>query len=418
VAVPKRTAAIMWWILIPCAIATVVALGFLWPGRPEAPADGALPRAYGVVQEITEVTCPAEVADLGPGPCGTAAVRVTDGPSGAENVSIDLPRGPGAPRLSVGDDVVLALLTDPGGGPDRFGFADKQRGNDLLIMVALGAIVIVAFGRLRGFTALIGLGVSFAVLLLFILPAILEGASPLLVAIVGSAAIMFAVLYLTHGFSVHTSVAVLGTLISLVITGLLALLFTVTTSLTGFAGEASLSVSFLNAEVDLRGLLLAGIIIGALGVLDDVTVTQATAVAELSRTATSRLALYRSAIRVGRAHVASAVNTIILAYAGASLPVLLLLASAGLDVSDTLSDEFLAQEIVRATVGTMGLVAAVPVTTLLATLVADVRGRRPDERPDGRLGDARFGEGRPGDRPDGRGPRPAPEHWADAVGGR
>jgi hypothetical protein len=137
----------------------------------------------------------------------------------------------------------------------------------------------------------------------------------------------------------------------------------------------------LNGSVDMRGLLLAGIIIGALGVLDDVTVTQASTVAELAPTATSRLELYRSATRIGRAHVASAVNTIVLAYAGASLPLLLLVTAGGRDVSDLLTSEFLAQEIVRSAVGTIGLVAAVPITTALATLVADIR-RSPDDRLD------------------------------------
>src|SRR4029453_1882430 len=132
-------------------------------------------------------------------------------------------------------------------------------------------------------------------------------------------------------------------------------------------------LSILNQSVDMRGLLLAGIIIGALGVLDDVTVTQASTVAELAPTATSRMELYRAATRIGRAHVASAVNTIVLAYAGASLPLLLLLTAGGQDVSDLLTSEFLAQEIVRSGVRTLGLVAAVQITPCLAALVADLR---------------------------------------------
>ena len=136
--------------------------------------------------------------------------------------------------------------------------------------------------------------------------------------------------------------------------------------------EESLYLSILQGNVDMRGLLLAGIIIGALGVLDDVTITQASTVAELSQSPTSRLELYRAATRIGRAHVASAVNTIVLAYAGASLPLLLLVAAGGRDVSDLLTSEFLAQEIVRSAVGTIGLVAAVPITTALAALVADI----------------------------------------------
>jgi uncharacterized membrane protein len=410
-AVTHRTRRIVTWILVPCAIATAVALVLLWPGRPDIPSQGGsgVERAYGEVLRVTTQPCPEEMLPYGEAlPCGTAIVRVTEGPSAGQTVEVELPQGPGAPRVSEGDEVVLSYLPDLGnGGAARWDITDKQRGQDLLIMVALCAIAVVAFGRLRGMTALIGLGVSFAVLLLFIIPALLDGSPPLMVAIVGSAAIMFAVLYLTHGFTMHTSVAVLGTLASLVVTGLLGVLFTATTSLTGFASEESLYLWFMNNNVDLRGLLLAGIIIGALGVLDDVTVTQASAVAELARTTTSRPELYRSAVRVGRAHVASAVNTIILAYAGASLPLLLLVVAAGQDVSVLLSSEFLAQEIVRAAVGTIGLVAAVPITTALAALVADLGGNRADDRAEAR--------------PDGRPTpvrRPDPDHWVEAVTGR
>jgi uncharacterized membrane protein len=368
----------MRYVLIPLAVITAIAVAVMWPGRPETapPGSQSLQRAYGQVASIDAEPCPPDQVGYGePLPCGTAIVRVTTGPGADTLVMVDLPRGPGAPRLAAGDDVVLSYLPSPtGDGPGQWGVMDKQRGGDLTLMIALCAAVIVAFGRWRGITAIVGLGVSFGFLLLFIIPAILEGAAPLPVAIVGSAAMMFVVLFLTHGINVHTSVAVLGTLASLVLTGLLAAVFTATTSLTGFSEEA-LYLSILNTQIDMRGLLLAGIIIGALGVLDDVTVTQATAVAELARTAASRLELFRSAIRVGRAHVASAVNTIVLAYAGASLPLLLLIVAGGQDVSDLLSGELIAQELVRAAVGTIGLVAAVPITTGLATLVADLPGR-------------------------------------------
>jgi len=192
---------------------------------------------------------------------------------------------------------------------------------------------------------------------------------------------MFAVLYLTHGFTVHTSVAVLGTLASLGVTGGLGYAFTAALKLTGFGSEESVYLSVLQGNVDMRGLLLAGIIIGALGVLDDMTVTQASTVAELAVGAKSRLEVYRAATRVGRAHVASAVNTIVMAYAGASLPLLLLIAVGGRDISDLLTSEFLTQEILRSAVGTIGLVAAVPITTALATLVADLRPRAAASRP-------------------------------------
>jgi uncharacterized membrane protein len=377
--VSQRTARIVWYILVPCAVLTAIALLVLWPGRPDTgdqPASTGQ-RAYGEILGIQESPCPPDVRTYGDEtlPCGKALVKVTDGPGKDTEVAVDLPQGPGAPRIAEGDKVILGVQTDPTGtgNPVQYGVIDKERGRPMVLLLALCAVVIVAFGRWRGLRALVGLAVSFAVLLLFVIPAILGGEPPLLVAIVGSSAIMFAVLYLTHGVNVHTSVAVLGTLASLVLTGVLGAAFIASTALTGFADEQTLYLSIMNGQVDMRGLLLAGVIIGALGVLDDVTVTQATAVAELAPTANSRLELYRAATRVGRAHVASAVNTIVLAYAGASLPLLLLVAAGGQDVSDLLTSQFLAQEIVRAAVGTIGLVAAVPITTGLAALVADLR---------------------------------------------
>jgi uncharacterized membrane protein len=378
--VSARTRRIVTAIVIPCVVITAIAMVFLWPGGVAKPTNSDTEqRAYAEVLTIEEQPCPAgQTPAAGPKlPCGKATVRINDGPGSGTTVTVNLPQGPGAPSLAVGDKVVLAFVPDSTPGVDAYSIIDHQRGQPLVLMLALCAAIIVVFGRWRGLSAILGLAVSFAALLWFVIPGILSGESPLLVAIVGAAAIMFAVLYLTHGVNVHTSVAVLGTLGALVLTGVLGAVFTATTKLTGFGDEETLYLSILQGNVDMRGLLLAGIIIGALGVLDDVTVTQASAVAELAPTATSRLELYRAATRVGRDHVASAVNTIILAYAGASLPLLLLVAAGGRDVSDLLTSEFLAAEIVRSAVGTIGLVAAVPITTALATLVADLRTPRP-----------------------------------------
>lgn len=375
--VSNHTRRVVTAILVPAIVVTVVALILLWPGAVEKQTvpEGQL-AASGDVTAVREVQCPPSpdgAPPMGAQRCGDADVRITEGEGAGSIVTVYLPSGPGAPTVAVGDEVVLTYLAASELGPATYSIVDHQRGRQLVFLLALCAVVIVAFGRLRGLTAIIGLVVSFGVLLTFIIPAILQGESPLLVAIVGSAAIMFAVLYLTHGVNVHTSVAILGTLIALVLTGLLGAAFTGLLHLTGFGSEETLYLSIAQGSVDMRGLLLAGIIIGALGVLDDVTVTQATAVAELSRSPIGRLELYRSAARVGRAHIASAVNTIVLAYAGASLPLLLLVTVSGRAASEIVTSQFLAQEIVRSAVGTMGLVAAVPITTALAALVADLK---------------------------------------------
>jgi uncharacterized membrane protein len=195
----------------------------------------------------------------------------------------------------------------------------------------------------------------------------------LLVAVVGAAMVMFVIMYLVHGISVRTSVAVLGTLGALVVTGTLGVLASAATHLTGFVGNDELSLFHRIPDLDLRGVLLAGIIIGSLGVLDDVTVSQAATVGEIARAdpTLSRWQLYRAGIRVGRAHIASVVNTLVLAYAGASLPLLLLIvmSTSGENIGGVVSAQPIAQEIVRSVVATIGLVAAVPLTTLLAAAV-------------------------------------------------
>ncbi|MGW4941902.1 YibE/F family protein [Actinoplanes sp. NPDC004185] len=233
-------------------------------------------------------------------------------------------------------------------------------------------MAVIAFGRWRGLTALAGLGVTFGVLLFFIVPAILDGRSPVAVAVVGAAAIMLTVLYLTHGLGRTTTIAVAGTLISLTITALLSALATAGVHLSGVADETSNYVSITQADVNMRGLLLAGIVIGALGVLDDVTVTQSATVTELAlaNPAYGFRQLYAAATRIGRAHIASVINTIVLAYAGASLPLMLLFSAGNTPVSELLTGELIAQELVRSAVGTIGLIAAVPITTALAVLVA------------------------------------------------
>jgi uncharacterized membrane protein len=282
-------------------------------------------------------------------------------------VEVPLPNGTGAPEVDDGDKVVLIQTEGPEG--ESYTIVDHQRGTGLWVLAAAFALALVAFGRWRGLMALVGLAVTFALLLLFVVPAILAGEPPLLVAIVGSCAIMLTVLYLTHGPGLSTTVALLGTLAALTLTGLLSWLAVAALHLTGVTDDLSGSVG-MSQGVDTRGLLLAGIVIGSLGVLDDVTVTQAATVDELARANPSYGArqLYGAASRVGRAHIASVVNTIILAYAGSSLPLLILVVAADQPLGGVVTDQVIAQEIVRSAVATLGLIAAVPLTTGLAAL--------------------------------------------------
>ncbi|MEV4202565.1 YibE/F family protein [Micromonospora globbae] len=365
--------------VVPLFAITVIAAVVLWPGDGQAGEQtDPVPRYQGTVTKVVTEACPPapevpeETPGVSDGTCGTVTVKVGQGPDTGKQVEVPVPSGPGAPTVAAGDEIILLKLIDPSDpAVSSYNIAEHQRGKPLIWLVALFAAAIVAFGRLRGLAALAGLGASFAILLTFVVPGISAGGSPLLIAITGSALIMFVVLYLTHGITAQTSVAVLGTLGSLVLTGILGTLATAATHLTGFGSEEATTLSMLQRDVDLHGLLLAGIIIGSLGVLDDVTVTQAATVTELAHAnpGLSRVQLYRAATRVGRAHIASTVNTIVLAYAGASLPLLLLLTADSRPASEILTSEFLAQEIVRSGVATLGLIAAVPLTTGLAALV-------------------------------------------------
>ncbi|GAA0976416.1 hypothetical protein ENKNEFLB_03433 [Nocardioides aquaticus] len=359
-------------VIVPIAVLTLAAMVWLWPteGVPAPEQQGGAEELAGQVTAIQSEECVEELPDDVNG-CGTATVRVAGGAEDGDDLEVPLPNGTGAPEVAEGDDVVL-VRTGPDG--ETYSIVDQQRGTGLVVLVAAFALALVAFGRWRGLAALAGLGVTFALLLLFVVPAILAGEPPLLVAIVGSAAIMLTVLYLTHGFGLSTTVAVLGTLASLTLTGLLSSLAVGALHLTGVTDDLSASVG-TSQGINTQGLLLAGIVIGSLGVLDDVTVTQSATVTELARAnpAYGVGQLYRAGSRVGRSHIASVVNTIVLAYAGSALPLLILIVANDDSLGGVLTDQVIAQEIVRSVVATLGLVAAVPLTTALAAFA--FRGR-------------------------------------------
>ncbi|WP_241661115.1 YibE/F family protein [Thermomonospora catenispora] len=374
-------------VIVPLAVATLAALIWMWPdgnapaSAEQAPEPVKMTRVTGTVTAIAYKDC-AQAGEfegdwLTPTPapgrrCGDATVRLTSGPQEGGTVKVALPTGPGSLEYSVGDKVVLLHMpsgADGGGG--QYQLTDHDRTNGMWLVGAAFALAVIAFGRWRGVTALVGLTITFVLLVKFLIPAILEGRPPLLVAIVGSAAIMLAVLYLTHGVTMATSIAVVGTLASLALTGVLASAAIGLTHLSGLADESSLNLG-LSYDLNLQGLLLAGIIIGSLGVLDDITITQAATVGELARAnpAYGFGRLYRAAARVGRAHIASVINTIILAYAGSSLPLLILISVGEQPLGQVLTGQVLAEEIVRSVAGTLGLIAAVPVTTALAAVIS------------------------------------------------
>lgn len=364
-------------LLIPFALAAVAGAVLLYPFGDKADFKaGAGTPVDGVVTSASTGSCSGDVqvgADQGDAnQCLIVTVRMTDGAAPNREIRTLIPIEPATPRFAVNDKVVLAY---GGGNPTdgaSYQLVDFQREIPLALLAGLFALVVLVLGRWQGLKALIALGISFAVLVLFVLPAIIAGESPLLVGIVGAGVIMFVVLYLTHGLSARTSTAVLGTMVSLTLIGVLGALWAAFAKLTGIDEDTSTLVGVLNQPIDTRGLLLAGVVIGALGVLDDVTVTQTSAVWELraANPSLTRRQLYAAALRIGRDHVASAVNTLVMAYAGAALPLLLYSSISGVGIVNIVSSQSIAQEIVRTLVGSIGIVAAVPLTTALAAVVA------------------------------------------------
>jgi uncharacterized membrane protein len=403
-------------VLIPFAAAVIAGLVVLWPGGvPEHKPSGVgfdRQTESGRVVKVEKISCadanvqqqppsgggssrsaPGEGTSDG-GACKKATVEVTSGKDKGrtftEIVQPDAPR-----QLDNGEDVIVSYAPD---APRelQYSVSDIDRGFPMALLAGIFALAVVAVGRLRGLFALIALAVSFAVLSFFILPAILHGSNPLVVAVVGSSAIMLIALYMCHGLTARTSVAVLGTLMSLLLIGVLGSLFIGWAKLTGNTSDETGLIHGLFPDIELSGLLLAGVLIGSLGVLDDVTVTQTSAVWELKQadpTMTARQ-LYRAGLRIGRDHIASVVNTLVLAYAGAALPLMLLFSVAQSSVGTVANSEIVAEEIVRTLVGSIGLVASVPVTTGLAALV--VSADRPAPGADMTKGPAPAGPGRTG----------------------
>jgi uncharacterized membrane protein len=358
------------------AAGTVAGLAILWPGDPRTRVQGglAVDSEKAEVVEVRETLCPG----LGNQQCQLVEATLTSGPDAGEEVELQLSAIQGFdPDLDPGDHIRVTKAPEPPPGQEAvagpgYAFYDFERGTPMLVLAIAFAAIVLLFGRWRGALSLAGLGISLALVLLFVVPAILDGEPALAVAVVGSLAVALITIPLAHGAGPKSLAAVLGTAASLLLTALLALIFTKATHLTGLSSEEGTFLQLAGADLSLEGLLLAGMVIGALGVLDDVTVSQASTVLAL-RAANPQLRfreLFGTALRVGRDHVSATVNTLVLAYVGASLPLLLIFSSTDLGVGEALSTELVAKEVVATLVGSIGLIAAVPLTTALAAVLA------------------------------------------------
>ena len=382
---PRRTTLILAAVLAPIGLAALVGMLLSWPGEPRATHgevvavevehptarvdSSATARCEGSVEDIRpDGSVPASVS------CLTVRATVTSGSQAGAQIEVWATATLTPDDVPAGTRIVVQRYPGVDGEPDVWAWHDFERGLPLMTLALVFAVVTVLVAGMRGLRAIIGLAIGFAVLGAYVLPALLAGSNALVVGLCGSGVIMYVVLYLAHGFSERTSTALLGTVIGLLVTAGLGMAGARWAHLSGVVSEDTYQLAGLLGDQGagaLRGVFLCGVVLAGLGVLNDVTITQASAVWELraSMPGATRQQLFRRGMRIGRDHIASTVYTIAFAYAGAALPVLLLVQVYQLSLGQTLTSGSFAEEIVRTLVGSIGLVLAIPITTAVAALV-------------------------------------------------
>jgi uncharacterized membrane protein len=365
-------------LLVLLALGVEAGLVALWPRDDPRLAQQIAPQTVQGA-EVVRVSGEGCRELAGPG-CRLVEVVLRDGPDTGARSFFALPGGGFVPELEPGDRIQVGRneiegspvpLDDPQAQP--LVFVDFDRDRALLALAVAFAVVVLALARWQGLRSLAGLAVSLVVIVAWLVPALLDGRPPLLAALVAGLAVMLATTALTHGLGLKSAAAMLGAAATLVLIVLLALLAVDLAHITGLSSEeANLIEARADGGVSIQGLVLAGIVVGALGVLDDVTISQSSTVLALRRAnpAMPLRTLFGEAMTVGRDHLGATVNTLALAYAGGSLPVLLIFATQGTRFADAVTREAVAEELVATLVGSIGLVAAVPLTTALAALLA------------------------------------------------
>ncbi len=312
---------------------------------------------------------------------GTALVELADG----RVLEATLPgpdpfSGEDLPPFEVGDRVEVYYSPGPDGAR-TYVVADWIRRPALLILIASFLAVSVLVARFKGLRAFVATGASLLLIIQFLIPAITAGQNAVLVSLLGVGGILILAIYFVHGVNWSTTAALIGTFLAAVATMLLGIFFADLAHLTGYGSEDAAMIAASIPAVELRGLMLAGLLIGALGALTDITIVQASVVRELAHAdpELTSLGLYRRGMNVGLDHIGSLVNTLVLAYTGAALPLLVLLGQSEFGFSRAVNLELIAAEVVHTLVGSIGLILAVPVTTLIAT--AMFRGGRLPLKP-------------------------------------
>jgi uncharacterized membrane protein len=372
-------------VLIPLAIWTIVGMVALWPGdvsdhvNPEVAGYNVEGVTYpsARITSIAQISCDGlsgSTPGVADNRCANVTAELLDGDDKGKSVTVPLTDAVFSSGVEVGDVIKLIRVPPAEDRPAEYQFSDFERRTPLIVFSVLFAIAVIAVARWRGFASLIGLAFAGFVLVKFMFPALIAGTNPIMVGLIGSSAIMFVVLYAAHGFSARTSTALVGTLFGLILIATLGWVATEWAQLTGVAAEDDYVLSAAAPDLSLRSVVICGIIVAGLGVLNDVTITQASAVWELADQGQTQRRLFSRAMRIGRDHIASTVYTIAFATAGATLSVLLLISIYDRPLLEVVQTEQFSQEIVRTLIGSIGLVMAVPLTTAVG--VAVVRASR------------------------------------------
>lgn len=366
-------------ILLPIFIIAITSLIMLWPSSINdgirianpyaAPAGASIDT--GVVISTGKVSCNGE-SSAGAKEC---FVAYTQPDKGGEPIAVPVNSlTANTHGVKTGDNIKYVNLTNisnASGDMSNYAFLDFVRTIPIAILAAVYALTVILVAGWKGLRAVLGLIVAYGIIAGFILPGIINGIPALPITVIGSTAILFAVMYFSHGFSARTSTALLGTLFGLFTTAALTMLAMGTTYVTGLADESNHHLLNAVPGISLSGIIICGMVIASLGVLNDVTITQSSAVWELAELSpeSSGMKIFKSAMKIGKDHIASTVYTISFAYVSTALPILMLALLYDRTLIDSLTGPDLVEEVVRTLVGSIGLVLAVPITTAIAVLV-------------------------------------------------
>lgn len=348
------------------AIATMIGLVALWPSGDNR--SSMAPRSVGgKAISVTEHPCGGATGQR----CLLLVARVDEGPDNGRKLRLELGPRELAPAVQAGEAI---RVNDVSGGRDapieqRYSFGSVDRRTPLLLLAIAVAVLAVVLVTWRGLLALLGLALSLGLVVFFLLPAIAEGEDPIALSVVAAMAVTFVTVVLTSGLGIRTVTAIVAIALTLAVATGLVVLISDLASLDGRTSEVATALTQANSGISLDGIVIAGVILGVLGALTDTAVTQASAVMAIHRAdpALSPRALYRSAADVGRDHLSATIHTLVLAYTGAALPLLVAIHASGFSATDALSGQDLAEPIAAALVGMIALLLSVPVSTGLGT---------------------------------------------------